>query len=159
MNVTYDEINARDAAQRIGVDYTTVVGWCRNNLINYTNLSDGSKNGRYMLAEAEVEYLKRLNRTYDTRKAMMHYQKDWNKAEPKAEPKAVIKNVDLKPVAPTPQSKIEDAPKKANFNADKVLDQILKIQDLKERLEDLEAEKNQIMAELEMIRKDIMEVI
>lgn len=38
MNVPYNEINARDAAKMIGIDYTTLVKHCRNGVINVSDV-------------------------------------------------------------------------------------------------------------------------
>lgn len=46
-----------------------------------------------------------------------------------------------------------------NTDMDKVLDKIIAIQDIKERIENLEAELNQLKAEREMLKKEITEVL
>lgn len=41
MNVAYTENNAADVAKRLKVDYSTVTGWCRRNIIDYIDVSGG----------------------------------------------------------------------------------------------------------------------
>ena len=48
---------------------------------------------------------------------------------------------------------------KPSFDADKFLNQVLRIQEIKERLDNLEAERNQLTYELADIKKEMIEVI
>jgi hypothetical protein len=131
-----------------------VATWCRKNVINCTNVGDGTKKGRYLIAEKEVLYLKSLIDKFGVRKALMNYRKTWeenwdNAKEETAEPmiKSVVTNIT-----------VENAPLK-KFNAENIATTISYIQDIKERLNDIEAEKNQLMAELEELRKEVMEYL
>lgn len=154
MNVAYNEISCADAAKMIGVDKSTVSAWCRKQVINCVNLSNGNKNGRYMIPEKEVEYLRKLKKDYGSmRQAMMHYQKDWeenwdNVKEPENTMiKSVVTNITVENVKPK------------KFDVDSIATTISYIQDIKERLNDIEAEKNQLNAELEDLRKEVMEYL
>lgn len=55
--------------------------------------------------------------------------------------------------------KIAEEKEKTKFNPDKIMNTILYIQEIKERLNDLETEKNQLLAELEQCRKEVIDVI
>ncbi len=61
-------------------------------------------------------------------------------------------------VEPKPALVQVPAPSPA-FDADKALNQILRMQDIKERLDNLEAERNQLNNEYAMLRQEILEVI
>ena len=179
MNVGYKDINCEDAAKIIGVDKTTVRGWCKNNLINYTDISNkGSKKGRYQISESEAHHIAQLVREHGPRKAMMYYEKDWEMVlkEPKineSETKLIDASIlntsgrleDCLPgigTVETSEKISEDAFKKAattKFNPDKILNTISYIQDIKERLEDLEAERNQLLNELAELKQEVMSVI
>ncbi len=202
MNVAFDKLSTGDAAKMIGIDKTTVAAWCRNGLINFTNVSDGTGKARYMLAEDEVMHLKSLFKKYGKRKAMMYYKKDWNticekklkmttsaeeamfidkpelahvddndisKYRPSSDVLNSVNTVDRlqdcfpnMAIADTEQECSEEVFKRASttkMNPDKILDTIMYIQDIKERLEDLEAEKNQLLKEKEDLVKEIMEFL
>ena len=154
MNVAYNEISVQDAAKMLGVDKSTVAGWCRKNVINFINLSDGTKKGRYMIPENEVQYLKSLAKEHGSmRRALMAYRKDWNEKKNKEEyptvpvVKSVVTNITV------------EEPKTKKFNAENIATTISYIQDIKERLNDIEAEKNQLLNELEELRKEVMEYL
>ena len=66
------------------------------------------------------------------------------------EPKPVPVQTPAPLQAPTPTSA---------FDADKALNQILRMQDIKERLDNLDAERNQLNNEYAMLRQEILEVI
>lgn len=156
MNVAYNEISCVDAAKMIGVDKSTITAWRRKNRINCINVSNGNKYGRYMIPDKEVEYLRKLKKDYGSMKqAMLHYQKNWeenwdNVKEPEPE-NTVIKSVVTNITVENTKSK--------KFDVDSIATTISYIQDIKERLNDIEAEKNQLTAELESLRKEVMEYL
>lgn len=161
MNVPYNKINTRDAAKMIGVDYATVAGWCKRNIINFTDLSNGSGKSRYMISENEVEYIKSLTKQHGVRKAMMYYDKNWNKKSENIgyeRPKddsyifEIANNVAAEELIESTKNLSK------GIDIDNLTRTILYIQDIKERLEDLEAEKNQLLNELEMLRKEVKEI-
>ena len=156
MNVAYNQINVQDAAKMLGVDKTTVAGWCRKNFINFINVGDGNRRGRYMIPEKEIQHIKDLIKEYGSlRKALPHYKKDWedvitNEKYPTVPAiKSVITNITVE----------DSAPVKKRFDVDNIVTTISYIQDIKERLNDIEAEKNQLTAELEELRKEVMEYL
>ena len=180
MNVPYNKINARDAADMIGVDYTTVLGWCKKGIINYSDISDGMGKSRYMLDEEEVEYIKKLKKKHGTRKAMMYYKKDWNNKPVKkkeddwrddshifadAAELFCKQNEEFQQQTETQEEAQMVEPQQEysygndDFNVDKITNTILYIREVKERLNDLEAEKNQLLKELEDLRKEVMDAI
>ena len=61
-------------------------------------------------------------------------------------------------VEPKPVPVQEPAPAPV-FDADKFINQVLRIQDIKERLDNLEAERNQLTNELVMIKQEMIEAI
>lgn len=159
MNVKYTEINTADAARMFGVTTQAVSSWCRKGLINHVNLSDGNQRGRYMLTENECNYIKELIKEHGARKFMMYYKKDREDAvnvyHSKKEQVQLEHYPVFNPVAPVK----EESKKETSMNADQVTNKIMRIQDIKEELEDLDARKNQLNNELEMLRDEIMDWI
>lgn len=152
MNVAYNQINSADAARIIGVDYTTVVGWCRDGKINSVNISEGALRGRYMISEDEVDYLKTLKQKFG-KQFIRRYRKDWQRGRQPAvtiaeEKPATIKDfqyVDTDSVITKTEVDIEDIAFKIGI-----------IQDIKTRLEELEAEKQKLSEQLEELRDEVM---
>lgn len=168
MNVAFDQISCADAAKMIKVDYTTVVGWCRNGIVNCTNVCDGTSRGRYLLEEDEVAYLQDLVKKFGVRKAMLWYRKDKDTRypKPKQEKKPIdvsIVNTDdrLQQVMPKVEAPNTSEPCKTEEQiiAEKATKAILYIQDIKARLADLEEEKKGLLAELEECKQEIMELL
>ena len=155
MNVPYNQISAKDSAKMIGIDYSTVAGWCRKNIINYNNVGDGTKMPRYVLDEKEVGHLKKLKKQYGTRKLLLYYKKDWNKKE-------MIKSIvtDISTEVPDEwevnKVPVDLTPTRKPFDKDNIVTTICYIQDIKERLNDIEAERNQLINEWKDLQKELM---
>jgi hypothetical protein len=160
MNVPATEINANDAARILGVDYSTICYWCRNNTINYLDYSNpGSKMKRYALSESEVNHIRDLIKQYGgVRKAMLHYEKDWDDVPQPITTTQMLDVAEIRKCFNQPKAE-ETEPVKKAFDADKLMNKILRLQDLKEQLENLEAEANQVRGTIELMRKEIMEQI
>lgn len=167
MNVGYDKNNCADAARRIGVTMSCVQRWCRENIINCTNVSDGDKKSRYLIDEDEIMYLKKLVKSHGIRKAMNFYNKDHNKKTNVSKgaiivetnpviPKAVIKAEEPVVVETKHSSGIDEKIPVKKFDADDLIYHFERIQDLKEELENLEARRNQINNEIASHRETIM---
>lgn len=77
MNAPYNVLNAKEAANVLKVDYTTVSGWCRRGIINCENVGDGPYKNRYAIEEDEVRYIKNLIQKYGVRKMLLNYNKNW----------------------------------------------------------------------------------
>lgn len=146
MNVAYDKFNTQDVAKIIGVAPQTITAWVRSGLIKAINISDGTEKARYMFTDDEVTRVQNLIKEHGTKKWMLYSKKE---VEAKKDIKLAI--------ITAPQITEQASAKK--FDADKIMDKILKLQDLKEQLENLEAERNQVMNEIEALRKEVMEVI
>ena len=165
MNVSYKEINCADAAKMVGCNYSTIAKWCKRNLINFVNVSNGNNNNRYLLTEQEVDYLKSLNKQFGINHMMKHYDKNWNvKEEPAIADEQelfVASNEEYEKSKVVPVIVKEDnLPTRAEkVDIDKIAITIGYIQDIKEKLNDLEAEKAQLLAELEELRKEVMDVL
>lgn len=164
MNVAYTDISSQDAANSIGVSISTIQGWCRNRLINFVDIGDGNKKARYMISEPEVNYLKSLVKEHGKKKAMLYYDKAKNQYPTTYETKGEydLSKYDYKfeettPI-PTPAEE-ENIPTRKTFDKDTIVATVSYIQDIKERLNDLEAEKNQLLNELELMKKEVLEYI
>lgn len=143
MNVAYDRISASDAARVIGVDYSTVSNWCREGKINFINVSDGTKNGRYMLAEDEVDYIKTLKQKFG-KQFIRKYRKDWKIGMMPAEstPEVKVEVPEVKPVASIKSVVVnitkEEPAKSDKIDIDEMAIKIGYIQDIKDKIEKLE---------------------
>ena len=182
MNVPFDKFNASDAARILGVDAATVRGWCKNNVINFIDVSEpGSNNGRYQISESEIDYIKSLIKKFGVRKAMLNYRKDWNMKKEKPKMGDDVINFDIDPLPwyidlnaynneEELTKKIENDVKKElglpieeenskRAKAEKIVDTIMYIQDVKERIEDCRAELNQLLNEYEQLKAEVQEVL
>ena len=157
MNVAYNQINCSDASRIIGVNYSTVVRWCRDGKINATNISEGTEKGRYVITETEVDYLKTLKQKFG-RHFIRRYRKDWERGRQPATPEQ-----ETKPIAT-----LKDTTLNTNFkpiditdtvNIDELAIKIGYIQDLKERLATLEVEKAKLSAKLDVLRDEVLEYL
>lgn len=182
MNVSYKELNTVDVAKALKLDKTTVATWCRKSYINFIDVSEpGSSKPRYQIPEWEFDRVRKLIAKFGKRNWLLHNEKDKVRAAQEhmtpvekveenpddqakkmlnaiAEGKTDYMFIDKPELAPIPLKTAEEK-EKAKLNPDKVMNTILYIQDIKERLNDLEAEKNQLLAELEQCRKEVIDVI
>lgn len=147
MNVAYDQFSTNDVAKILGTSPQTVTSWLRKGYIEATNVSDGVEKARYMFDDEEVTKVQNLIKHYGGFSWMNHVEK-----------KTVAKPIAL-PVTQIIAPMVEQPKPENTFSADKVMNKILKIQDLKEELEDIEARRNQLMAEIETLRNEVMEEI
>lgn len=179
MNVPYNQINLSDAAKRIGVDYSTVAGWCRRGQINFIDLSEGTTNPRYMLLEKEVEKLK-SERKKNGKQFIRSYDKNWD--IPVKVPVEIYDAPDIEEDTDeyppsevleenTTVSQHEDIPTKKKLNLDDITATISYMQDINDRLaaleieksglleklNDIDAEKNQLTNEYSQLKTEIIE--
>lgn len=149
----------------------------------------GSSKPRYQIPQWEFDRIQKLIRKFGKRQWMLYNEKDKVRAaqehmtpieEKKVEDRGTefmfIDRPDLAPIE-TPEDveakrilnelasgevepeKVSEELKPTKFNPDKVMNTILYIQEIKERLNDLEAEKAQLENELEQCRNEVMGVI
>lgn len=172
MNVKFNENDAKDVARRLKVDYSTVTGWCRRGLINFIDVSSNKSNSaRYQIPEEEVVYLESLFKKWGVRKGILHYDKTRLNKELETVSEPVEKPFSLSDLPAnwmvdeeneTSTSMAEgvlDEQNSRRFNAEKLTNTILRIYDIKDRLEDLDAEKNQLTNELNMLKKELQDAI
>ena len=154
MNVTYRDISSSDVARMLGLNVTTIAGWCRHGLINCTNISDGTKRARYLISEDEVEYLRRLAKKHGKRNILKYYHKDWN-----AKPQPVQQ---LTPEPTTQMATDDDLPTRSSrqpFDEDKILNSILYLREVRERIEDCKAELAQLENEYRELKQELIDQI
>lgn len=172
MNAAYNEISCADAAKMLGMEYSSVAKWCKAGRINCVDVSGGTSRARYVIPEDEVDYLKHLKQKFG-RGYMKKYRKDWKRGHQLAESVAVTTIKDVVYVEPTKEegqqninpaatikSVITDVvPAKKKADIDELAIKIGYIQDIKDKLEELEIQKNQLTAELESLRREVMEYL
>ena len=148
-----------------------------------------SKRPRYLIPQWEYERVRKLIAKFGKRNWMMYNEKDKVRAaqehvkpieEKKVEEQGetefmFIDRPDLAPVE-TPEdveakrilnelasgeveSERVSEELKPKFDPEKTMNTLLYIQEIKERLNDLEAEKNQLIAELEQCRNEVIDAI
>lgn len=166
MNVAYNEISCADAARMLGMDYTFVTKLCKAGRINCTNVSEGTEKGRWTIREDEVEYLKHLRQKFG-RNYMQKYRKDWRKGKQLAEVVVVKEPTNVQQIEEKPKSFIKSVVTnitteeftRKKVDIDDIAIKIGLIQDIKDKLEALEVQKNQLNTELEELRKEVMEYL
>lgn len=153
MNVAYNQISCSDAAKIIGVDYSSVTTWCRSGRINCINISEGTINGRYVIPEDEVDYIKTLKQKFG-KQFIRKYRKDWKRGRQpaetyiKEEPQVTLKDfqyIDTDSVITNTKTDIKD-----------IANKIATIQDIKTRLEELDKERQKLSDKLETLRDEVM---
>ena len=151
MNATYEQTSPTDAAQMLGVNKQTITYWCRKGIIKAFDVSEsGTKKARWVIPDNELNRVYDLIHKYGTRKWMLY-----NKPlpiEPIKEEPAIVEPEITTPEQPKYEARFES-------KADEIAKTILYIQDIKERLEDIEAERNQLTAELEALRNEVLAYI
>lgn len=146
MNAAYNQTSPSDASKVFGVTPQTVTLWCRNGIIRYQDVSAGSARPRYIIPDKEMDRVSGLIKKYGKRNWMLYN----NIKEEVACAPEPIKTI------PAPE---EEYTAVWESEADKVARTILYIKDIKERLEDLEAERNQLIKELEEMRNEVLAYI
>lgn len=167
MNVGYKELSASDVARMLGLDKTTVAGWCRQNLINFSNVGEGTQRQRYLISEEEAEYLRTLSKKFGKRKIMSRYRKDWKKGKEPAQTDAyneeeitkvpIDERPDLELIVKTSEPEIEKYSDAIKYDEDKLLNAVLHIREVKERINNLNAELAQLENEYKELKQDIMD--
>lgn len=161
MNVNYKDISTGDAARILKLDITTVSGWCRADKINFCNLSNGTQNGRYMIPEDEVYHIKELIKIHGKAHWQKFYDKNWNKKEEK-KPVNVITSDEamfLEEYNATHKEEVKPVKLSSKVDIDSIAITIGYIQDIKERLKDLEAEKAQLLNEYTQLKQEVIGAI
>ena len=162
MNAKFNQISSSDAAKTLGVDRTTVTGWCKRGIINYIDVSEpNSTVARYVLSEEEVDRIKRSMKKWGMRSWTRHYNKNYSSKAKKN--KEIIDDSHIfesKPVETTITNSIQAGNNSSTKDeSEKIANTIMYIKDIKERLNDLEAEKAQLLNELEELRQEVMAYI
>ena len=157
MNVPFYKMDTSDAARIIGVNYATVANWCNKKIINCEDISGGTGKSRYMIAEEEVYYLKELQKKYGTKKLLLYYDKNHfseQNTSVSSDNSEVLFDMGIR----ENDTKSIEKPKK-EIDVEGITNTFLYIKDLKERLEDIEAEKNQIKNELQSLKQEVIDII
>lgn len=186
MNTPYNEFSAGDVARMLKVDKSTVSGWCKDGKIINKNISSGPHRARYLIPEKEAEYLRKLCKQYGKRGIMKHYERVGEAAfyssviEPTEKPYSkanigvkedLVDNISFNcdpnehsqevttyNVFPDDEQTDNLTPCK-EFDVDTVALQIARIQEIKERINDISAERNQLIHELEDLRGEVKKYI
>ena len=177
MNVSYECMNAEDAARILKRDKSTITAWCRKGIISYQDVSEpGSKKPRYLIPDWEINRVKKLIAKYGTKKWLFYNEqsKEETEAKYRADEEEGIKNgticpcefevnqvpLDLSTPVKVKEEDTENLPtRRKRIDPDDILKTIMYIQDINDRLEDLEAEKNQLINEREACKKEVMEAM
>ncbi len=157
MNVKFEDLNCEDVGKMLKLDKSTISAWCRKGYINFQDVSEpGSKRPRYLIPQWEFDRVSKLIRKYGKRNWILYNadSKDDAAAKYWIEQNVLLPQPEETFVEPV----VEESPKeevKSGFDPDKAMKTLLDIQDIKERLEDLEAERNQLLGELKLMKEEI----
>lgn len=166
MNVGYKELNCADVGKGLHLDKTTVAAWCRKGYINYTDVSEpGSKKARYQIPEWEYERLKKLIGKFGRRNWLLHNTKDKERAyqehvclpaeeQADIEARKILNELADVPVKLPKQEEPQYEPK--IMDDDKLLNAIIYIREVKERIEDCKAELAQLENEYRELKEEIV---
>ena len=160
MNTPYNQLSAADAANMLGVDYSTVTDWCNRGLINFINVGEGPNKNRYVIEEGEVRYIKKLIQQHGVRKMLLNYKKDWRETS-KAytpEPVGVQRTFDVYD-EDEDANVIPETIEPDGFDPNKLLNTIIYIRDIKKKLKDLEQEKALLQEELKKCTEEVKSFI
>ena len=102
-----------------------------------------------MLTEKEVEHLKALNKKYGRRNVLKHYDKNWDVPED-------VYQYEEREITQTPieEQKEEDIPTRKAFDLDSITTTISYMQDIKDRLSQIEREKVELTEKLNDIEAE-----
>lgn len=165
MNVAYNEISCADASRMIGIDYTTVTKWCKEGRINCNNISAGTTNGRWVISEDEVEYIKKLKQKFG-REYMKKYRKDWRIGQQPVESTDNYEEVvyveptnSVATIKSVVTNITTEEHTKANVDIDEIAIKVGYIQDIKNKIEKLELEKQKLMEEYDKLRTEVISAL
>ena len=176
MNVSYEYMNVEDAARILKRDKSTITAWCRKGIISYQDVSEpGSKRPRYLIPDWEINRIKKLMAKYGVKKWLFYNEQSKKEMEIKFrdDEEEGIKNgticpcefevnqvpLDLSVPVKIKEEEEELPTRRQRIDPDDILKTIMYIQDINDRLEDLEAEKNQLINEREACKKEVMEAM
>lgn len=149
MNVGYEEMNCADLARALKLDKTSVALWCRQGKIIFQDVSEaGSQRKRYLIPAYEAEYIMGLFKKYGKRNAMKHYATDRPLRDDLEAKQILTKLADDTPVAQSESKPMTDD--------DKLLNSIIYIREVKERIEDCKAELAQLENEYRELKEEIV---
>lgn len=147
MNVKYEDFNTVDVAKILGVARCTLTWWVREGHIKAQDVAEpGSKLPRYLFTDAEVTRVQNLIKKYGRENWKNHSSEGLIGANPVAKAESAV----IKVKEPVDVNKAE---------ADQITTTILRIRDLKARLEQLDAERNQIAEAIEVMKKQVIDAI
>lgn len=169
MNPTYLQLSTVDVAKMLGVDRTSVRVWCKNGIINYTDVSDPrSSIPRYVISEDEVEKIKRAMKRHGKRHWTKHYNKTkYTRKKQVQDNSEKDSEVEL-PSFETLEQPVEDNNEEQIDNLsndqdelilDKIKNTLIYIKEIKARLADIELEKANLLKELEESKKEVISFI
>ena len=159
MKLDVGQYTGPEAAKLLGVNRTSLTGWCKRGLIEYVNVSTpDSTIPRYAISQEEIDRVTKLMKRYGKKKWLAHAKK-------KKKAPIVEMSIDESPAkveekpAPAPIEPVQVEKKPEKLDPDKVMKTIMYISDVKERLQDLEVEKANLEKELEELREEIKSYI
>ena len=164
MNAAYNEISCVDAAKMIGIEYSSVAKWCKSGKINCINVSGGTEKARYVIKEAEVQYIKLLRQKFG-REYMQKYRKDWEKGKQLAENtesnNEVVYVESTKPQVAVIKSVVTNitTEQPTRVDIDEIAIKIGYIQDIKDKIEKLEQEKQKLIEEYDKLRAEVINAL
>lgn len=165
-NVSFEKNSASDAARMLGVGRCTVETWCRNGIINCSNVGDGSKHARWQIDEDEINYILDLKKKFgSTKSAMLRYRKNWREGrKPAPVEKELQKTICSAMGVPTivcrDSAVVVGAPNSyEQKEVEEITKTIIYARQVKARIEDCKNELSLLEKEYEDLKKEIMEAV
>lgn len=157
-NVSFEKNSASDAARILGVGRCTVETWCRNGIINCSNVGDGSKHARWQIEDDEINYILDLKKKFgSTKAAMLRYRKNWRDGR---KPAPVEKEVRKETHRLSTSNAFDNGD---SYDESKEVAEITKTiiyaRQVKARIEDCKNELSLLEKEYEDLKKEIMEAV
>ena len=169
-------LDVASAAEIMGVDKSTVLGWCNNHIINCQNAPDEyADKTKYLIREDECDYISGLIKKFGVRGALLNYKKCWkgsvnneivltNSVSQTVVSQTVKEQKPAKPQNVTPKPTVSDnqiIPKikesiVKKTNTDKLVSSIMYAHQLKEKIDEFKAELSKLEDEYTKLKDSIV---
>lgn len=149
MNVAYDKFSSQDVAKILGVAPQPVTCWVRKGYMASTNVSDGNEKARYLFTDEEVTRVQELMKQYGKFSWARHSHDLGGVIVSQLDEVPTIKEV------PVTENEFTDN-HLTSTDVDKLMNKILRLQELKEECDNVKARYNQLCKEITMLREEII---
>lgn len=154
-------LDEASAAEIMGVERSTVFGWCKNSIINCLDApKEYVDKTKYLIDEEECNYVSNLIKKFGTKKALLYYQKSWKNPSREEEKKMdIIDNIpwsmeEVEEVFEPVKTPGEKSTREED-NTNKLVSSIMYAHSLKEKIAKFENELSKLKTEYTEIKDNI----